>query len=209
MIIKNKKEKFFFDNREIITMCLFAVAALVFSFLGYRSAFNEKITGFISCGNLFVSLWNCLSVPLIMALIPLLVKNTRKMLITIMLLKLAATVIGLSFGANSNIHLSVFESDYGVLFFIALDIFIAVTIYNERNARIPIKGAGLVVLALMAASQLIGFIDGKFVPYYFFRSVSVFLFYRSVYSVICHTVPNYLYLPNSHEMKRLEAEFER
>lgn len=206
MIIKSKKEKFYLDNKEIITMCMFAVAVLVFSVLGYRSAFNEIIEGFFNCSFRFCYYWNCFCVPLIMAVVPFIVKNTRKMLITVMSLKVAVTLIGLMFGANPNIHLPVFQDDWGVLFFVAIDIFIAVTVYNERNERMLINGAGMVVLALMAASQIIGFIEGAFVPYYFLRSLSVFLFYRSIYSVIRHITPNYRYLPNSHEMKHIEAK---
>ena len=206
MIIKSKKEKFYLDNRETITMCIFAVAVLVFSVLGYRSAFNEKITEYINVSHSFCTLWNCLCVPVIMVAVPFIVKSIRKMLITIMSLKVMVTLVGFLFGANPNIHLPVFQGDWGVLFFVAIDIFIAITVYNERNERMLINGVGMVVLALMAASQLIGFIEGAFVPYYFFRSLSVFLFYRSIYSVIRHITPNYRYFPNSHEMKYIEAK---
>lgn len=209
MIIKSKKEKFYLDNRETITMCMFAVAVLVFSFLGYRSAFNEKITEYINVSHSFCTLWSCLCVPVIMATVPFIVKNTRKMLITVMSLKVMVTLISLLFGANPNIHLPVFQDDWGVLFFIVIDIFIAVTVYNERNERMLINGVGMIVLSLMAVSQLIGFIEGAFVPYYFLRSLSVFLFYRSIYSVIRHVTPNYKNLPNSHEMKRLMAKFKK
>lgn len=206
MIIKSEKEKFLLDNRETITMCIFAVAVLVFSFLGYRSAFNEKIEGLIDIGSRFCTYWNCLCVPVIMAVVPFVVKNVRKMLITVMALKVSVTLIGLLFGANPNIHLPVFQDDWGVLFFIAIDIFIAVTVYNERNERTLINGAGFVVLALMAVSQLIGFIEGAFVPYYLFRAVSVFLFYRTICSVIRHITPDYRCFPNSHEKKYIEAK---
>lgn len=206
MIIKSKKEKFYLDNRETITMCIFAVAVLAFSVLGYRSAFNERIEGFFNCSSRFRYYWNCFCVPLIMAVVPFILKSTRKMLITVMSLKVMVTLVGFLFGANPNIHLSVFQDDGGVLFFAAIDIFIAVIVYNERNERMLINGAGMVVLALMAASQLIGFIEGAFVPYYFFRSLYVFLFYRSIYSVIRHITPNYRYFPNSHEMKYIEAK---
>lgn len=206
MIIKSKKEKFYLDNRETITMCIFAVGVLIFSFLGYRSAFNEKITEYINVSHSFCNLWNCLCVPVIMAAVPFIIKSTRKMLITVMSLKVAATLISLLFGGNPNIHLPVFQDDWGILFFIAIDIIIAVTVYNERNERMLINGVGMVVLDLMAVSQLIGFIEGAFVPYYFFRSLSVFLLYRSIYSVIRHITPNHRYLPNSHEMKYIEAK---
>lgn len=204
MIIKSKKERFFIQHRETITMCVFAVAVLVFSVLGYRSAFNEKIGGLIGCNSNFRFSWNCFCLPLIMAIVPFVVKDTRKMLITVMSLKVAVTLIGLLFGANSNIHLPVFQDDWGILFFIAIDIFMAVTVYNERYERTYIKGATVVVVAFMAISQIIGFLEGDFVPYYAFRSIYLIFFYRSVYAVICHVVPLYRHLPNSHEKKRIE-----
>lgn len=209
MIIKSKKEMFYLKNREKITMCIYAVVVLVFSVLGYRSAFNEKIGVLIGCDSSFRFFWNCFCLPLIMMIVPFIIKDIRKMLITVMSLKTAVTLIGLLFGANCNIHLPVFRDDWGVLFFIAIDIFIAVTVYNERNERLLINGAGSVVLVLATVSLLIGFIEGDFVPYYAFRSVYIVLFYRSIYSVIRHITPNYRYLPNSHEMKRIKEKLAR
>lgn len=208
MIIKSKKEKFYLDNRETITMCIFAVAVLVFSVLGYRSAFNEKIEGFINCSFRFCKCWNCYFVPLIMAVIPLFVKNIRKMLITVMSLKVAVTLIGLLFGANPNIHLPVFTDDWGVLFFIAVDLFIALTVYKERYERMHIGGACVIVFVLMAISQVIGLLEGDFVPYYAFRSLCMIFFYGAIYSVICHIVPRYRHFPNSHEEKKLKKKFD-
>lgn len=206
MLIKNKKEKFYLEHRETITMCIYAAVVMIFSVLGYRSAFNEKIGGLIGCDSSFRFFWNCFCLPLIMVIVPFVVKDIRKMLITVMSLKVAATLIGVILGINPNIHLLVFQDDWGILFFIAIDIFIAVTVYNERNERMMINGAGAVVLALTAVSQLIGFIEGAFVPYYAFRSAYIILFYRSIYSVIRHITPNYRYFPNSHEMKYIEAK---
>lgn len=207
MLIKTKKERFYYQNREKLTMLIFATVALIFSILGYRSAFNENLAGCVDFGNNFCFFWNCFCVPLIMAITPIFVKDDEKMLITVMCLKVAVTLIGLLFGANPNIYLPVFQDDWGVLFFVAVDIFVAATIYSERNQRMLIKGIGTVILAFMVASQIIGFIEGNFVPYFFFRSVYVFLFYRSIYAIVRHITPNWRPFPNSHEMKKIEKRF--
>ena len=190
-------------------MCIFSILAVVFSVLGYRSAFNDIISGFFKCGDEFRLFWSCFIVPLIMAVVPLIVKNTRKMLITVMLSKILATLVGLSFGMNTNIHLPVFGDDWGVLFFIVIDLFIALTVYKERYERMHIGGACVTVFALLVISQVIGLLEGDFVPYYAFRSLYMIFSYISIYSVICHIVPRYWHFPNSHEEKKLKKIFSK
>lgn len=209
LLIKSKRERFYLIHREKITMCIFSFLAVVFSVLGYRSAFNDKISGLLICDGEFRIFWSCFSVPLIMAVVPFIVKNTRKMLITVMLSKIFATLVGLSFGMNTNIHLPVFWDDWGVLFFIVIDLFIALTAYKETYERMHIGGACVIVFALMAISQVIGLLEGDFVPYYAFRSLYMIFFYSSIYSVICHVVPRYRHFPNSHEEKKLKKIFSK
>ncbi len=206
MVFRTEKEYRRYKNRNTIVMCAYAVAISIFAILGYPAAFNEKINGFIGCDESFRFVWNCFCIPMIMAVASLAVKDVRKMLVTVMALKAAATLFGLLLGINPNIHLPVFKDDWGALFFVLLDIFLAVTIYKERNERMLINGASIVLFILTAVSQIICFVEWNLIPEYAFRSAYAVLFYRAIYTVICHITPNVHYLPNSHEKKRIEKQ---
>lgn len=207
MLLNRKKERFYLKNKNKITMLLFSMLSLVFSVLGYPSAFNEEISGLLICSGKFRFFWSCCIIPLTMAVVPFIVGNTRKMLNIVIVSKAVATLIGLSFGINLNIHLPVFQDDWGVLFFLSVDVFIGVTIYNERYERLHIKGACVIALALMAISTIIYIHEGDLVQYYIFRSLYIITFYISIYFVICNITPRYWNFPNSHEEKRLKRKF--
>lgn len=207
MLLNRKKERFYIKNKNKITMLFFSMLSVVFSVLGYPSAFNEEISGLLICSGKFRFFWSCCIVPLIMAAVPFIVKNTRKMLITVIASKVVATLIGLSLGMNPNIHLPVFKDDWGVLFFLSVDVFIGVTIYNERYERMHIKGACVITFALMAISTIYYIHEGNLVQCYIFRLLYIISFYISIYFVICHIMPRYWHFPNSHEEKRLKRIF--
>lgn len=195
MVFATNKERLCYQNREKITMIVFAVVAVVFSFLGYQSAFNEKINGVFKCEGEFRIFWNCAFIPLVMAVVPFIVKNTRKMLFSVMAVKIAATVISALFGINSNIHLPVFQDDWGIVFFIAVDIFIAVSIYKENNERTYTVGAAKAVLALMCASLIIAVMGGDELRHYIFRMIYMIAFYKSICTVVTFYVPRRMHFP--------------
>lgn len=172
-------------------MLFFSMLSVAFSVLGYPSAFNEEISGLLICCEKFRIFLSCCIVPLIMAVVPFIVQKTRRMLITVIVSKVAATLIGLSFGMNPNIHLPVFQDDWGVLFFLSVDVFIGVTIHNERYERMHIGGAYVIVFALMAISTIIYIHEGDLVQYYIFRSLYIISFYISIYFVIFHITPRF------------------
>lgn len=130
-----------------------------------------------------------------MAVVPFIVKNTRKMLFSVMAVKIAATVISALFGINSNIHLPVFQDDWGIVFFIAVDIFIAVSIYKENNERTYTVGAAKAVFALMCASLIIAVMGGDELRHYIFRMIYMIAFYKSICTVVTFYVPRRMHFP--------------
>jgi uncharacterized protein YrzB (UPF0473 family) len=204
MVFVNKKDYFMHSHRTEFKFLTFAVFGTVLAFLGRYSAFFENIDGIIGCDSAFETLWSCAVVPVASAVISLIMCGTRETLVAVMCGKIGATLIGMIFGINVNIHLPVFNGDWGVLFFLDVDILIVWAIAARGDERENINRASAAVIFLAVISQIIGFVNGEFVPYYALRSAYIILFYRLIYHVTCQVVPRRMHVPVSFELDRKE-----
>lgn len=207
MVIASKSEYYWNKCRfrEVPVLCAFL--GFVFGTVGYKDAVFVKINGLIGCSEMFDAVWKCVVFPLTVIIISCFMKDRRKKAVSIMASKIALTVIGLLFGVNANIRIPLFRDDWGVLFFIAVDVFILYIVYTARDGGPGVMGGTIAVLFVMLFSHIIIKFAGDPSPAYIFRMVSQLIYYYPVWYIVNSiSTKRWLTLPTPEEWAKLKKK---
>lgn len=184
MVTASKREYYWYRCRFRLVPSLFAFLGFVFGTIGYNDAVFVKINGLIGCSEMFDAVWKCVVFPVAVIIISYFVKDRRKKAVSIMVSKIVTTVIGLAFGINTNIRIPLFCDDWGVLFFIAVDVIILYIICTASDGRPVIMGGTTVILFVMLISHIIIRLDGDPSPTYIYRMISQLIYYYPVWYIV-------------------------
>lgn len=206
MLIKNKRELFWLRHRFRIVISVFSVVGLVFGFLGSEYAVFEKFSGIADCRGIFDLLWKCAVLPLAAIVISLAVGNPRKKIISLMIAKIAVTLVGLVFGINTNIRMAVLPADWEALFFLAVDVCIILAVCRSRDAKMRVTSLIALTAAMMLTSHLIMQIKGEFAFDYAYRILYLMLFYFSAGYVVNCTMRRRMTFPTPEEWAKIQEK---
>ncbi len=206
MLIKSKREFFWLKYRFEIVISVSAILGMAFGFLGRDYASFERLNGVVECNKTVETICNSVVLPVVAIILSKLVGNPSKMAMSVMGAKIAATVLGAVFGINANIHLPLFHGDWGILFFVAVDVFIIFAIRGASDARKCVFYAITVVTAVMMISHIILQLDGDASSDYPFRIAYLMMFYYSVGYVVFHTARRWMHAPTPEEWAKINLE---
>ena len=208
MLFRTKREYYRYKYRMRIVQVFCAVIGLGTGLIGNGCATFEKIDGVVSCSEVFDIIWKCAVFPFAVILLTVFVRKARGTVAAVMGTKIAVTVIGLIFGINTNISLYLFRDDWGVLFFLAVDVFIIYAVYNATDAKLCVMSAISLVLFAMIISHIIMKIEGGFTEGYLFRMIYLMMFYCPVWYVVHCTTRRMMTVPDPDEWARIKARGE-